>query len=44
MTTSNYFTTCRKGTGRCCKKVCLAFPLVNISFSKNFVYLAYDEF
>ena len=44
MTTSNDSTTCRKGTGRCCKKFCLAFSLVNISFSKNCVYLAYDEF
>ena len=35
MTTSDDFTTCHKGTGRCCKKVCIAFSLVHISFSKN---------
>ena len=44
MTTLNDFTTCHKGTGRCCKKVCFAFSLVHISFSKNLVYLAYAEF
>ena len=44
MTTSNYFTMCRKGTCRCCNKVCSAFSLVHISFSKNLVYLAYAEF
>ena len=38
------FIGCHKGTGKCCKKVCLAFSLVNISFSKNLVYLAYAEF
>ena len=35
MTTSNDFTTCRTGTGRCSKNICLAFSLVHISFSKN---------
>ena len=44
MTTSKDFTTCHIGTGRCCKKVCLAFSLVHISFSKNLVYPAYVEF
>ena len=44
MTTSKDFTTCRIGTGTCCKKkVCLAFSLVHISFSKNFVYPACAE-
>ena len=44
MTTSKDFTTCRIGTGMCCKKkVCLAFSLVHISFSKNFVYPACAE-
>ena len=33
-----------KGTGRWCKKVCLAFSLVHISFPKNLVYLAHAEF
>ena len=44
MTTSNDFTMrCQTGTGRC-KKVCQAFSLVHISFSKNLVYPAYAEF
>ena len=41
MTTSNDFTTCPKGTG---KQVLSTFSLVHISFSKNFVHLAYAEF
>ena len=45
MALSNDFTMwCHTGTGRCSKKVCVAFSLVHISFSKNFVYLAYAEF
>ena len=44
MTTSNDFAMRHKGTGRCCKNVCLAFSLVHISFSKNLVYPAYVEF
>ena len=44
MTYSNDFTTCHKGTGRRCKRVCSAFSLERISFSKNLVYLAYAEF
>ena len=44
MTYSNDFTACHKGTGRRCKRVCLAFSLVHISFSNNLVYLAYAEF
>lgn len=40
----NDFTTCHTGTGRCCEKVCLAFPLVHISFPKNLVYAAHAEF
>ena len=47
MATSNDFTMrCRTGTGigKCAKKVCLAFSLVHISFSKNLVYPAYAEF
>ena len=44
MTTLNDFTTCRAGTGRCCKKFAQLFSLVHISFSKNLVYLAYVEF
>ena len=43
-TTSNDLTMCCTGTGRCCRKVCLAFALVHISISKNLVYLAYAEF
>ena len=42
MTTSNDFTT--KRSGRCCKKVCLAFSLLHIPFSKNLVYQASAEF
>ena len=44
MTTSNDFTTCCTGPGRCCKKVCFAFSLVHVSFSKNLDYPAYVEF
>ena len=44
VTTSNDFTTFRTGTGRCCKKVCLAFSLVDIYFSENLVYSAKVEF
>ena len=44
MDTSNDFTTRHKGTGRCCKKVCIAFSLVHISFSENLVYPAYAQF
>ena len=44
MTTSNKFTSCCTGTGRCCKKVWLGLPSVHISFSKNLVYPAYAEF
>ena len=45
MGTSNEFTMqCCTGTGRCSKKVCLAFSLVHISCSKNLVYPAYAEF
>ena len=44
MITSNDFTTCLTGTGSCYKKVCLAFLLVHISFSKDLVYPAYAEF
>ena len=44
ITTSKDFTTSCTDTGRCCKKVCLAFPLIYISFSKNLVYPAYAQF
>ena len=44
ITTSKDFTMSCTGTGRCCKKVCLAFPLIYISFSKNLVYPAYAQF
>ena len=30
MATSNDFTTCHKSTGRCFKKICLAFSLVHV--------------
>ena len=43
MNTSIDFATCRTGTGRCCKRVCLAFLLVHNSFSKNFAYPAYAD-
>ena len=35
---------CHIGTIRCWKNVCLAFSLVNISFSKNLVYPVHAEF
>ena len=44
MTILNDFAMCRTGTGSCCKKVCLLFSLVLISFSKNLVYPAYAKF
>ena len=44
MTTSSDLTTCRKGTGKCCKTVCLAFSRVNISFSNNLDYPPHAEF
>ena len=44
MTTLDDFTMCHTGTGRCCKKVCVALSLVHISFSKNLVCPAYAEF
>ena len=44
ITTLNDFTMCRGATGRYCKKVAQHFALVNISFSKNLVYLAHAEF
>ena len=44
MTTLDDFTMCHTGTGRCCKKVCVALSLVHIYFSKNLVCPAYAEF
>ena len=44
MTTSNEFTSCCTGTGRCGKKVYLTFSFVHISFSKSLAYPAYAEF
>ena len=44
MTTPDNFTMCNTGTGRCCKKVCVALSFVHISFSKNLVCPAYAEF
>ena len=37
VTTLNDFATCRTGTGRCCKNVCIAFSYVHVSFPKNLV-------
>ena len=45
MTTLNDFTTsCCTVTGRYYKKVCFAFSLVSISFSRNLDYQGYAEF
>ena len=44
MARSNDFTMCHTGTGKCCKKICLAFSLVHIYISKSLVYPTYAEF
>ena len=44
VTTSNYVTTCPIGAGRRRKKLCIAFSLGHIYFSKNLVCSTYTKF